>query len=130
MRLRVRVRVSLGLNRGSVGKGRVVGLLRLCELLKQRLRRVKLKGQGGLADGHGRGLLPHFLPLQVAFQRIEEETVVGDTIPVEDLLLLLGADAVVLVQKVEKGTLWFFERSISARLEVSQVGEDAFFKLL
>lgn len=51
-------------------------------------------------------------------------------VPVKDLLLLLGADAVVLVQKVEKWALGLFERSVSARLEVSQVREDALLKLL
>lgn len=51
-------------------------------------------------------------------------------VPVEDLLLLLSADAVVLVQEVEEGAFRLFQRSVSARLEVSQVREDALFKLL
>ena len=51
-------------------------------------------------------------------------------VPVKDLLLLLGADAVVLVQKVEERTFRLFQRSVSARLEVSQIREDALFKLL
>lgn len=51
-------------------------------------------------------------------------------VPVKDLLLLLGADAVVLVQEVEERTFRLFQRSVSARLEVSQIREDALFKLL
>lgn len=51
-------------------------------------------------------------------------------VPVKDLLLLLRTNAVVLVQKIQKGTLGLFERSISTRLEVSQVREDALLELL
>lgn len=124
---RDRVRGRLG--GGSVGKRRVVGLLCLGELLEQRLARVEFKRQSRLADGNRRGLLAHLLPLQVAFQRVEEESVMWHAVPVKDLLLLLRADAVVLVQEVEERALWLLERSISTRLEVSQVGEDSLFKL-
>jgi hypothetical protein len=55
---------------------------------------------------------------------------VWHAVPVKDLLLLLGANAVVLVQEVEEGAFRLFERSVSARLEVSQIREDALFKLL
>jgi len=73
--------------------------------------------------------LSHLLPLQVPFKGIEEETIVRDAIPVEDLLLLLCPNTVVLVKEVEEGALGLFERSIGTGLEVSQVGEDAFFEL-
>lgn len=53
----------------------------------------------------------------------------GDAIPVEDLLLLLGPDAVVLVEEVEERALGLFEGRISSGLEVSQVGEDTLFEL-
>lgn len=95
----VRRRRWLVLVRGLyvVVEGRGVGLLRLGKLLKEGLRRVELEGKGGLADSHGGGLLSHLLALQVALERVEEKTVVGNAVPVEDLLLLLCADAVVLV---------------------------------
>lgn len=51
-------------------------------------------------------------------------------VPVKNLLLLLCANAVVLVQEVEEGAFRLFQRSISARLEVSQIREDALFELL
>lgn len=44
-----------------------------------------------------------------------------NTVPVEDLLLLLRADAVVLEEEVEEGALGFFERGIGASLEVAKV---------
>lgn len=52
------------------------------------------------------------------------------TIPVEDLLLLLGANAVVLVKEVKKRTLRLLQRRICARLQVAQIREDTLFKLL
>ena len=51
-------------------------------------------------------------------------------VPVEDLLFLLCANAVVLVEKIQEATLWLFERGIGARLQVAQVGEDTLLKLL
>ena len=54
----------------------------------------------------------------------------GDTVPVKDLLLLLSANAVVLVEEVKEGALGLLQRSISARLEVSQVRKDTFLELL
>lgn len=51
-------------------------------------------------------------------------------IPVEHLLLLLCANAVILVQEVQEGTLWLLKGCIGARLQVSQVREDAFLELL
>lgn len=123
--------MRLGLRvRDSTCKGRVAGLLCLCELFKQRLRRVEFKRKGRLADSHCGGLLAHLLPFQVPLQRVEKQAVVRYTVPVEDLLLLLSANAVVLVQKVKKRALGLLQRSISTRLEVSQVGEDAFLELL
>lgn len=99
---------------GVGGEGGRIRLLGFGELLKQGLRRIELERQGGLVDGDGGGLLAHLLALQVAFQRVEEEAVVGDAVPVEDLLLLLGADAVVLVEQVEKGALGLLERRVGA----------------
>lgn len=54
----------------------------------------------------------------------------GNAVPVKDLLLLLCPDAVVLVEKVQKGALGLLERGIGSRLEISQIREDAFLKLL
>ena len=50
-------------------------------------------------------------------------------IPIEDLLLLLRADAIVLVQKVQECRLWLLERGIGAGLQVAQVRKDALLKL-
>lgn len=115
---------------GSVGVKAGLLLLLPGELVKERLRCVVLKRQRGLVDGLGGGLLAGLFALQVALECIEEETVVWHAVPVKDLLLLLRADAVVLVEEVKKGALWLLERSIIAGLEVAQVGEDAFLKLL
>lgn len=53
-----------------------------------------------------------------------------DAVPVEHFLLLLRADAVVLVKEIEERALWLFERSVGARLEVAKVGEDTLLELL
>ena len=50
-------------------------------------------------------------------------------VPIKDLLLLLCADTVVLVQEIEESALWFFEGGISAALQVSQIGENALLEL-
>lgn len=89
-----------------------------------------MEGQGGLANGHGGSFLAHLLSLQVTFQRIKKEAIVWYTVPVENLLFLLRADAVVLVKKVQKGTLGLLERRISPRLQIPQVRKDSFFELL
>lgn len=112
------------------GEGRGVGLLGLGELLEQRLGRVELEGEGGLVDGDGGGLLAHLLPLEIPLEGIEKEAVVGHAVPVEDLLLLLGPDAVVLVEEVQEAALGLFQRGIGAGLQVSQIGEDALLELL
>lgn len=115
----------------SVGrKGRRTGLLGLCELVEERLGRVILKRQSRLAFSQRGWFLAHLLPLQVSFERVEKEAIVGDAVPVEDLLLFLRSDAVVLVQEVKKRALGFFERRIGAGLEVAQVGEDTLFEFL
>ncbi len=54
----------------------------------------------------------------------------GHTVPVEYLLLLLRADAVVFVHKVKERTLGLFEGRICARFEVAQIREDALFEFL
>lgn len=102
----------------------------LCELLEERLGRVEFEGECGLADSHGGGLLAHLLTLQVALQGIEKEPVVGHAVPVEDLLLLLCANAVVLVQEIKESALGLLQRCIGTRLQVAQIGEDALFELL
>jgi hypothetical protein len=89
-----------------------------------------LKRQSRFADSNGGGFLTHLLTLKIAFQRVKKQTVVWDTVPVKDLLLLLCSDAVVLVEKVEEGALWLLQRSVRSRLEISQVGEDTLLKLL
>ena len=96
-------------------------MLSLGELLIQRLGRVKFEGHGRLADGEGGSLLAHLLPLQVPFQRIEKQSIVGHAVPVKNLLLLLCPDAVVLVEEIEERALGLFERGVGAGLEVSQV---------
>nr|GFD57893.1 hypothetical protein [Tanacetum cinerariifolium] len=55
----------------------------------------------------------------VAFQRVKEKTIVRYAVPVEDFLLLLCADAVVLVKEVEECALWLFQRRICARFQVA-----------
>lgn len=52
------------------------------------------------------------------------------TVPVEDLLLLLGTNAVVLEEEVEERALGLFERGIGASLEVAKIREDSFLELL
>ena len=105
-------------------------MLSFSELLEKRLRRVKLEGERRFADSDGGGLLVHLLALEISLQGIEKETIMGYAVPVEDLLLLLCADAVVLVKKIEEGTLGLFQRGIGARFEIAQIGKDTFFKLL
>jgi len=112
---RLRLRLRLGV------ESRGVGLLDLCELLEERLRRVKFEGQSWLADCDGRRLLAHLLPLEIALEGVQEQTVMRDAVPVEDFLLLLSSNAVVLVEEVEERALWLFKRSIGAGLEVSQI---------
>ena len=51
-------------------------------------------------------------------------------VPIEDLLLLLGADAVVLVEEIEEGAFRFFERRVGSSLEVAQIGENTLLELL
>ena len=51
-------------------------------------------------------------------------------VQIENLLLLLGSDAVILVEKVQERALWLLERCIGTRLQVSQIREDAFLEFL
>ena len=80
-------------------------MLRLGELLEEGLRRVELERQRRLIDGSGGSLLAHLLTLEIALERVEEETVMWDAVPVEDLLLLLRADALVLEQQIKEWRL-------------------------
>lgn len=54
----------------------------------------------------------------------------GHAVPVEYLLLLLRADAIVFVHKVKESALGLFEGRIGARFEVAQIREDALFEFL
>lgn len=54
----------------------------------------------------------------------------GDAVPVEYFLFLLGSDAVVLVEEVKERALGLLERRIGSRLEIAQIGEDAFLEFL
>lgn len=111
-----RSRLALGIG-GLLGveRGRV-DLLGLGQLLVERLRRVVLEGERRLADGDGGGLLAHLFSLEVTLQSVEEKAVMGNAIPVKDFLLLLGTNAVVLVEEVEELALGLFERGIGAGL--------------
>lgn len=111
-------RLGGGKRRLLGGEGRRVGLLGLGELLKEGLRGIVFKRQGGLADGSRGGVLTHLFALEVALKGVEKEAIMGHAVPVKDLLLLLCANAIILVEKVEKGALGFFEGGIGARLEV------------
>lgn len=53
-----------------------------------------------------------------------------NAVPVEHLLLLLCANAVVLVEEVKEGALGFLEGCVGASLEVSEVGKNAFLEFL
>ena len=44
-----------------------------------------------------------------------------DAVPVEDLLLLLRANAIVLVEVVQEWTFGLLKRSVGASLEIAQV---------
>ena len=105
-------------------------MLGLCELFEERLRRVKFEGKSWLADGHCRCFLIHLFPLQVSLERVEEQPVMRYTVPKEDLLLLLSPYAIVFVHEIQERTLRLLEGSIRARLQIAQVGKDAFLELL
>ena len=94
-------------------------MLRFRELLKQRLRRVEFERESWFIDGHGGGLLIHLFALEIPLKGIEEQSIMGHTIPVEYFLLLLCANTVVFIQKVQKRALGFFEGCVGARLEIS-----------
>lgn len=74
--------------------------------------------------------MAHLLALEIALEGVKEEAVVGYAVPVEDLLLLLRADAVVLVEEVKEAALGLLKGRVGAGLEVAQVGEDALLELL
>jgi hypothetical protein len=115
---------------GSSGKRGGVRLLRLGQLLIQGLGRIKFERQGRLANGNRSGLLVHLLAFEVSLKRIQEQPVMRHAIPVENLLLLLGTDAVVLVQEVQERTLGLLQGRIGPGLEISQVRENALLKFL
>jgi hypothetical protein len=105
-------------------------LLGLGELFVKGLRGIVLERQGRLANSHCGSLLAHLLALEVSFQGIKEEAVVGNAVPVEDLLLLLRSNAVVLVEEVKERALRLLQRRVGSRFQVSKIGEDALFELL
>lgn len=100
------------------------------ELLEEGLGGVEFERKSGLVDSDSGGFLSHLLPLEIALEGIEEESVVWYAVPVEDLLLLLCSDAVILVQEIQEPGLGLFEGGIGARLQVSQIGKDPLLKLL
>jgi hypothetical protein len=111
-------------------EGGLIVLLGLGELLEERLRRVKFEGERGLADGDCSGFLTHLLSLEVAFKGVQKETVMRHAVPVEDFLLLLRANAVVLVEEVQKRALRLLQRSIGSRFQVAEVREDTLLEFL
>lgn len=54
----------------------------------------------------------------------------GNAVPVEHLLFLLGANAVVLIKEIKERALGFFEGRIGASLKISQVGKDTLLEFL
>jgi hypothetical protein len=74
--------------------------------------------------------LVHLLALQITLECIEEQSIVGNAVPVKHLLFLLRANAVVFVQEVQERALGLLEGCIGAGFEISQVGEDTLFKFL
>ncbi len=53
-----------------------------------------------------------------------------NAVPIEHLLLFLSSDTIILVEEIKERTLGLLQRRICAGLEISQVGEDAFFEFL
>ena len=104
-------------------------MLGLGQLLEKGLRRVEFEGHGRFADGDRGRLLTHLLALQVPLESIQEQAIMRHAVPVKHLLLLLGPDAVVLVEEIQECALRFLEGRIGAGLEIAQVGEDALFEL-
>lgn len=51
-------------------------------------------------------------------------------VPVEDLLFLLCANTILLVEEIQEWTLGLFQCRIGTRFQISQVGENTFLKLL
>ena len=80
-----------------------------------------MEGHGRLANSDCGSLLAHLFSLEVALESVEEESVVGYAVPIEDFLLLLRANAVVLVKEVKELTLGLLQGCIGSRLEVSQI---------
>jgi hypothetical protein len=116
-----------------VGSGSKRGCIRLLcfgQLLIQGLGRVKLERQGRLAHGDRGSLLVHLLAFEISLERVEEQSVVGNAIPVENLLLLLSTDAVVLVQEIQECALGLFQSRIGSGLEISQIGENTLLEFL
>lgn len=96
-------------------------MLGLGELFVKGLRGIVLERQGRLANSHCGSLLAHLLALEVSFQGIKKKAVVGNAVPIKDLLLLLCSNAVVLVEKVEERTLRLFQRRIGSRFQISEI---------
>jgi hypothetical protein len=116
--------VGVGSKRGGVR------LLRLGQLLIQGLGRIKFERQGRLANGDRSGLLVHLLAFEVSLKRIQEQPIMRNAVPVENLLLLLGTNAVVLVQEIQERTLRLLQSRIGPSLEISQVGENTLLEFL
>ena len=111
-------------------KRRRVRLLCFRQLLVERLRRVEFKGLGRLTHSDRGRFLAHLFTFQITFQRIQEQAIMRNAVPIEYLLLLLRPNTVILVQEIEESTLGLFQRRICAGFEIAQVGENTLFELL
>jgi hypothetical protein len=81
----------------------ILETLGFCELLVETTFRVIGERVSRFADNVGRWLETHFFPFEITFEGIEEEAIVGDGEPIKDLLFLLGADALIFEEEIEKG---------------------------
>lgn len=68
--------------------------------------------------------------LEIPLNGVKEERLVRHAVPEKDLLLLLSPDASVLEEEFKELGLGFLQDSLTPGLQVTQIREDAFFKLL
>jgi len=54
--------------------------------------------------------MAHFLALEIAIEGIKEKTVVWDRVPIENLLFLLSANALVLEEEIKERRLCTVEK--------------------
>ena len=77
-------------------------MLSFCELLEQRLRGIELERQSRFSYSFRCGLLVHLLALEISLQRIEEQPIMGNGVPVKHLLLLLRTDTLVFEKEIQE----------------------------